>query len=266
MGINQQLCEAFLKEKFETRQWSYSAVSSFLQCPYSWYKTYILGERLGNYHSYVGTAFHEVMEDYYNYVLRGGKKLSLLRVREVMTKKLEKKLEANPYYFYWDNSVRKKMMSSIACFVPEDRVKYAERKINFKVDKYDFVGYLDLDEGAGGWHYDFKSKIGDSHYPQQYLYMYGKKMVDKTSPRGFGIIAYKEDLAVDYVSWEDSKYDVYDTVDNIIAGVKGIKEALKSGDFPQTPPADERGKTGFFCTELCRATSCPHGKKELILA
>lgn len=262
MDINEELCEKFLKEKFDTRQWSYSAVSSFLKCPYSFYDTYILGNRRGNYHAYVGTSFHEVMEDYYNYVLRGGKELPLARVREVLEIKLVEKLDANPYFFYWDASIRKKLLSSVRCFVPEDRIKYAERKIEFKVEEYNFVGYLDLDEGAGKWHYDFKSKIDDTYYPQQYLYMYGKKQVDKTSPRGFGLIAYKEDMKPDHVTWEEAKDEVYLTVDDMVDGIRRIREALRTGVFPQTQPPDKHGKVGFFCTELCQAPDCPHSKRK----
>lgn len=41
---------------------SYSQLSSFIQCPYSWYETYVLRHRSGNKYTDLGKVIHEVLE------------------------------------------------------------------------------------------------------------------------------------------------------------------------------------------------------------
>jgi CRISPR/Cas system-associated exonuclease Cas4 (RecB family) len=43
---------------------SYSSLTTFLQCPYKWYRTYILGEKASNYYLDLGIAVHKFCEEY----------------------------------------------------------------------------------------------------------------------------------------------------------------------------------------------------------
>lgn len=258
MDISQELCDKFLKQEFDTRQWSYSAVSSFNRCPYSWYKTYILKEKSENYHNYIGSCFHKAVEDFYNFYLGGGR-LERKVIIETLQKKLTVAYNNNPHVgdvpMYMDKAIRKNVINSLVWFAVNPDIKYVERKIEYKIDDYNFVGYLDLDEGAGKWHYDWKSKVNDSHHPQQNLYMYGKKLVDGVKPTGFGIIPYKQNLQTELVKY--NREDVSNTVESILEGIRGIKEALLNGDFPEKPVDLDKKGDSFFCEQLCRSESCP---------
>jgi RecB family exonuclease len=59
-----------LKKQLNTSKiWSYSRVSSFQNCTYSYYLKYIkfIPEKYQNIYSYLGNAFHDVLEKYYNH-------------------------------------------------------------------------------------------------------------------------------------------------------------------------------------------------------
>jgi len=59
-----------LKKQLNTSKiWSYSRVSSFQNCTYSYYLKYVkfIPEKYQNIYSYLGNAFHDVLEKYYNH-------------------------------------------------------------------------------------------------------------------------------------------------------------------------------------------------------
>lgn len=51
-----------LRERYLRNHYSYSAITSAGDCLHSWYRTYILGERVGNKFTSMGSVFHDVAE------------------------------------------------------------------------------------------------------------------------------------------------------------------------------------------------------------
>ena len=52
-----------LRERYNRSHYSYSAITSAEQCLHSWMRTYILGERVGNRYTALGSVFHNVAEE-----------------------------------------------------------------------------------------------------------------------------------------------------------------------------------------------------------
>ena len=246
--INKKKCDKFLEEEWDNTEWSYSRVSSFTQCPFSWYETYILGNRSSNFYAYVGTSYHEVMEDYYNFLLSGGS-IDMDVVKDTLKEKLKRKFNNNPFRNKWARSQYTKLIDSIDNFKTFDGITHVERLIKWEIDDYKFRGFIDLD--AGEHHYDWKSKWDESKYGnQQNLYLFAKEQVDGIKTKGFKIPQYKDKLSVKSVRRSQSN------IDNAISWVREtipvIKKSIQTYNFKKNP------ESKFFCTTLCGARNCEH--------
>lgn len=246
--INKKKCDKFLEEEWDNTEWSYSRVSSFTQCPFSWYETYILGNRSSNFYAYVGTSYHEVMEDYYNFLLSGGS-IDMDVVKDTLKEKLKRKFNNNPFRNRYAESQYRKLIDSIDQFKTYDGITHVERLIKWNIDDYKFRGFIDLD--AGEHHYDWKSKWDESKYGnQQNLYLFAKEQVDGIKTKGFKIPQYKNKLAVKSVRRSQSN------IDNAISWVREtipvIKKSIQTYNFKKNP------ENKFFCTTLCGARNCEH--------
>ena len=97
--VNKELCDQFLEEQWDSMVWSYSRVSSYAHCPYTWYETYVLGNRKGNFYAYAGSAYHKVMEDFYNFCKRNNWEMdktktgNLIKQLDCFEKEIRKELK-----------------------------------------------------------------------------------------------------------------------------------------------------------------------------
>jgi len=255
MVVDKYLCDKYLAERFYQDDWSVSRLTAF-NCPYSWYETYILGKREDNYHSYIGTSFHNVMEDFYNFWINSGG-LPIEEVRKTIVKKLEKKFKENPHkhliYPRMAKSIEGKIISNISSFKIYKGITAVEREIKFKVGDIPFRGFIDLD--AGLWHYDWKSRWDEKKYShQQNLYLYGKEQVDNKTMRGFMIPQYKEALEIVKIPRSQSK--INETLNWVSFRIQEIKHALEIAYF------EKKIDTKFFCETLCSSDTCKHRNKQ----
>ena len=257
--INQELAQKYLKEQFDNTVWSYSRIASFYSCPYSFYDTYILGNRRGNFHAYVGSSVHQILEDFYSYHLSGGKKLRPKKIIDTLNAKFDLLMDNNPYanevYPQVKNGVYRNVKKGLDSFIPNYFITAVERKILYSIGEYKFQAFLDFECGDYK-HGDYKSRYDDKYSTQQNLYMYAKQVDSGTIPDSYDIVEYKNGFNA--VNIRYNKGDVYLSLDWAVQGIEDIKKALMAGDFPKTPPINEsKPKDKFFCEQLCRG--CEHG-------
>lgn len=248
----QEITEKYLKESFDSTVWSYSRISSFYSCPYSFYDTYVLGNRRSNFHAFVGSAVHQILEDFYTYHLVGGKLLHHDVIRETLTSKFDTAMQSNPHHHNIYPKIRegvyRNVRNGLAAFVPDYSIVHVERKIEYKIGEFSFQAYLDYETKRKVG--DYKSRYNKTYATQQNLYMYAKKTLDGT-PLGYEIVGYKEGFKKTFVEWD--KGDVYESLDWAVQGIEDIRKALVECDFPKTPPTDEKKPNDkFFCEQLCR--------------
>jgi hypothetical protein len=258
-------------EQWKDKVWSASRVSSFKDCPYNFYNSYILKNTSDNYFAYRGSAVHQIMEDYYNDIHQY--KIPLQSLREHLVGTFEQMMENCPheavmYYTDKKGEVGKKAMNhnniswSFMSWKPLRHMRYIEREVFFKVHEYNFRAFLDFEReyerlNPSGVSEtvttigDYKSSWSKDKYTlQQYLYMYGKAEADGKKPAGTEIIEYKNGFKSVKLEYDEA----------IIRGVKGevnsiiedVKKALETDCFPKVP------KDKFFCMNLCRG--CEYGE------
>ena len=258
-------------DKWDDIEWSASRVSSFISCPYNFYGTYILKLSSDNYFAYRGSMIHDIMEEYYKYMQ--GLRISLVTMRKLLTRKFEYLMDKCPheavsYYTDKNGKVGKRAMNhknlseSLASWTPMSNVQYVEREIKFPVHGYNFRAFLDFERGYDRleptglkepitWHGDYKSSWDPKKYEfQQYLYMYGKELVDGKRPVGFEVIEYKNNFKP--VAMKYDKTTIKFVTSKAKDAIDDIKKALETECFPKNP------KDKFFCQNLCKM--CEHGQ------
>lgn len=248
MIVDKQLCEQYLAEKWDNIKWSYSRVNTYLTCPYNWYETYVLGQREGNFYAYTGSAYHKIMEDFYNFYLKGGR-LDMNVIKATLKTKLQRRFDKNPFTDRWQNSTYNKLLDSLDYFEIYEDVTQVERLIQWEIDGYIFQGYIDLDAGLN--HYDWKSKWVPNKYAiQQNLYLFAKEQVDGIITEGFKIPQYKNHLTVEEVK-RDQK-GITDAVNLMKTAIPMIKDSLEKGFFVK----DNLDRN--FCYMLCGSKTCEY--------
>lgn len=245
--IDKNLCDQFLEEKWDKTLWSYSRVTSYLTCPYNWYETYVLGIRSGNFYAYTGSAYHKIMEDFYNFWLKGGR-LDMETIKATLDIKLNRRFQRNPFSHRYEQSTYDALLNSLNYFQIFEDVTSVERLIKWEVDNYKFQGYIDLD--AGTYHYDWKSKWSDKYLFQQSLYLFAKEQVDGIITDGFKIPEYKNGLNV--VQIDRSESAINDTISMIRTTIPLIKKSLETANF-----AKDNSDKGF-CFNLCASKTCEY--------
>ena len=121
-----------------TTVWSYSRLAAFEKCPYQWYRHYVLGENGDDlFFSSFGTLCHDIIAKVYLGKCRDPLSEFLIRYPTEVTKNISN-LELTTKY----------LADAIAYFsnmpIIPGKVIATETRMNFKVDKYPFVGVVDL--------------------------------------------------------------------------------------------------------------------------
>lgn len=123
---------------------SYSQIETYLQCPYKWFVSYLLGRRVVSEAEALnlGTSVHETLEDYFNGV-KQGKHISLAEAHEL----LEFNMDSN--HIPYANEENKKMAeeqhhnmieglvegtSNLANFMKDKEVVACEKAFNLRID------------------------------------------------------------------------------------------------------------------------------------
>ena len=123
---------------------SYSQIQTFLDCPYKWFISYLLGRRVVSEAEALnlGTSVHETLEDYFNGV-KQGKHISLAEAHEL----LEFNMDSN--HIPYANEENKKMAeeqhhnmieglvegtSNLANFMKDKEVVACEKAFNLRID------------------------------------------------------------------------------------------------------------------------------------
>lgn len=122
--------------------WSYSRIKAFDDCPYRWYLKYICKKKgKPMFFSDYGSFIHELIADFY-----AGKK-SAAQVRSEYVKDFKSKVKGrapNPKIFktYFTNGLDyfKELKP------PKHKVLSVENKVEFLVNGYKFVGFIDREE------------------------------------------------------------------------------------------------------------------------
>ena len=259
------------KRKINKMVWSYSRLTAFEQCKYSFYLTYILDDSdeylsEGNFYSESGSFVHEILA-------------------KIFSGEMSVDDAAEYFVDNYDNNVcyqvRKSTMDSTfeKCanyfaeadfsWINDYEILGVEKKMNFKVGEYNFIGFIDLllrrksdnriviiDHKSSEYPFkkngELKKKSESSfndYERQMYLYahavneLYGEYPAELTwnhfkDGGQFATIPFVEDRCKAVLDW---------TVDTIHA-IENEKDWLENQDF-------------FFCHNICNfRRSCEYNE------
>ena len=248
-------------------RWSFSKLASYLQCPYSFYLTYIKDERedeVENYFSQYGSHAHRILEQWANDELpaflmadawRDGYDEAVNMPPPPFPKGMaEKYYNAAVDYFEHFNG-----------FGDEWEVLSAEKKFVIDIGGYTVSGIADLvlrNKGTGSlWVIDHKSKSQNSMKKELNLYRKQLYLYAEWCFREFGVYPekvsfnmFKEGTFVDEVFSEAA---LKETMDWFVSTIKAIETADLFEDWPTK-------YSSYFCAQICSvALSCDvyHDKK-----
>ena len=120
--------------------WSYSRITQFENCPYSFLLKYIKKtEGIRHFFSDYGTFMHLIIQKY----LTGELRKDELAVY-YLTHFYEDVAGEAPSYTVFSNYFRQGLSYLREIEVPKGKIIGVEKKINFSLSKNDFIGYIDL--------------------------------------------------------------------------------------------------------------------------
>lgn len=128
-----------------TMQWSFSRLNSFYNCPYEWFLHYIQCNKSENgFFGEYGSLIHKILEKYE----KG--ELSLFELNEYYEEHFDEDVphDAPPNKFvnirqsYYDKGID--YLDNIDLDLEKYEVLGVEKKVEFKINDKDFVGYIDL--------------------------------------------------------------------------------------------------------------------------
>lgn len=210
---------------------SYSSLTTFLQCPYKWYRTYILNERVSNYYLDLGIAVHKFCEEY----------LKKEVTPDYMYRRLYELIEKSKFF-------SNEMVEEINSIMDYNNLKYFDKifsdrnitvesfiKIPFK--QTNLVGKLDvlIEEPKKTVIIDFKTSKKykgeyNSDWKQLYLYayIYSKMKMNKhiNIPENIQVVLwYLRDntIEVEYAkpeNLEEAFYFAHNTANQILNYIK----------------------------------------------
>lgn len=235
--------------------WSFSRINAYDYCPYSWYLRYIEGESgVGSFYADNGKAVHEVLE--------------------AVTSGEISVYDAPLLYLDKFNNIQNKVKDSIMSKTFDSCIDYlsgldehtldgyeivgSELKINYKIGKYNFVGFIDLllrDSDGNLIIVDHKSadyflkkngeplagtkKLYEGYVKQLYLYSMAVKQAYGEYPTKLVFNHFKDGGKRTVVEWRQEDCDATKEW-----AIETIKKIYKDKRF------DAITKTGF-CYRLC---------------
>lgn len=126
--------------------WSFSRLNSFDTCPYEWKRNYIDCEKkANNFYAQYGSLMHEILEKYEK------EELSIFEISQFYEDNYDKYItEPAPKNKYTD--IRSSYFDKGLDYLDnidldiygDDEIIGVEKKVEFEIEKYPMVGYIDL--------------------------------------------------------------------------------------------------------------------------
>jgi len=243
---------------FDDWVWSYSRLRLFEQCPYAFAQRYLYqNEGVNNFYAEYGSLVHKVLEQWY----KGELGTNESTMASAFVRLFQKYINA-----WIDSGTRAKyFMSGLEYFnggvfaPPFSSILAVEKRLNFNVGDYRFVGVIDLvyrnPDGTvtilDHKSHNLRPRSGrkkptkydeelDSYLTQLYLYAHALRMEtgDKVSTLQFN--CFKNRILVSEAWTEDGEKHALEWAENTI---KAITECT---DFEARPDF-------FYCKNLCES-------------
>ncbi len=260
-------------------KWSFSRLNSFDICQYEWHEDYVEAKpRENSFHGAAGGFTHEVIEKYLN------KELESWDLSPYFEEHFDDKVPyAAPYNKYKD--LRQDWYDSVLDYFdnidfPLDKydVIGVEKMVEFNIDKYPFIGFIDLllrDKSDGKLVLcDHKtsiihklksgkiSKADQQHFLEfrRQQYLYSKAVIEEFGDGSvkelwWDLVRQKDWIKIpfkqsEYQEAQDWALDTIHRIENETAW--GLNpEFIKAKDEEKYPP--------FYCMNLCsQRSTCPH--------
>ncbi len=256
------------------KNWSFSRLSSFSRCPYEFYLSYIKKvDQSQNAFAQYGTFIHKLLEEYAKNELLIFELLDKYKEEFALNVTCDfppnKYVNLNKTYFDGGNEYFSKFEG-----FDEYEILDVEKEVKFKIDKYPFIGYIDLivkNKDGDIKIIDHKSK--DLSQPQKkrwadvekrrnselyeylrQLYIYAIPLIEQEDivPKYLCFNCFRKEkfikIEFDMADYEESKQWALDTINNIYAD-KDMKETYDSY---------------YFCNYICGVRHfCPKSDKFL---
>lgn len=257
------------KDKIDSMVWSHSRITSYTQCPYSFYLRYIIDDddqylSEGNYYAEVGIFVHSILEMIYN---------GELKYEDALNYFIDN-FDDNVFY-ETRQSVMDKTYEACADYFAEVDLDLTERadilgvelKIDTSIGEYKFTGYIDLllrDKESGDIY------IVD-HKSSSYPFKQDGKSVKKKDQSNFLKYKHQMYLYCKYVFEVYGKYPKW-IVWNHFKDGKFAKIPFNKAEYDEalewyknqihTIECDndfESNREFFYCTQLCNfRASCEY--------
>lgn len=120
--------------------WSYSRISSFDNCPYKFFLTYIMpSDKISLFFSGYGSFIHELLASYYR-----GERTREDIVAEYLTGFRSHVMGRAPDQKIFSNYFQQGLSHLKGITKPSQQIIGVENEVSFQVGGYPFVGYIDL--------------------------------------------------------------------------------------------------------------------------
>lgn len=259
------------KDKIDKMKWSYSRLTSFEHCKYEFYLNYILKDddkylSEGNFYAEVGSYVHEILA----MIFEG--KLTLDEASQYYVDNFDQNV-----LYKTKKSIMNKTFETCAdyfatvdfAWLKDYEILGVEKKVEFKIEEYDFVGYIDLlvrDKRDGkivvidnkSSEYPFKSngevkaKSKDSfekYKKQMYLYSYAIMEQYGEFPKEITWNHFKDGGCLATIKFSKDEYD---------QSVRWLIDTIHSIEREEEFPSNQ---DYFYCTNLCNfRSSCEYAK------
>lgn len=255
-------------------RWSYSRTTSFENCKYGYYLNYIIKDdeqypNESNYYSEVGSYVHGILEKIFKGELKkeDALKYYLDNYKKSISHKTNRSIMDKTHMILADYFANLDLN-----WVKNYDILGVELKMEFKIDDYDFIGFIDLllrDKRDGkivildhkSTDYPFKADGGikkkvehsfDKYKKQMYLYAYAVKQIYNEFPKEMTWNHFKNGGKLATIPFIQSEYE------NTIEWVRDVLTKIENEeDF-------EPNENYFYCTNLCNfRRSCEYHKKSM---
>ena len=257
------------KSQINKMVWSYSRLTAFHHCKYEFYLQYIIAnddEYLSesNYYAEVGIYVHDILAQIFD------KKLSVEDAPQYYVDNFDDNVLYKTRKSIMDNTFEKCANYFAECefeWLKNYEILGVEKHINFKVDKYNFTGFIDLllrdkkdgkivifDHKSGEYPFkkngEVKVKLKDSfedYSRQMYLYAHAVNSVYGEFPKEMTWNYFKDKGQLATIQFKKADYDkTLDWAVDTIHEIESEKNWTENQDF-------------FYCHNLCNfRSSCEY--------
>lgn len=266
------------KDVLDQMTFSFSRLTTYERCPYCFYLTYIKKvDKNQNAFAEYGTFCHELLEKYFKNEL-----MIFELLNEYNDKFTQNVIHDFPPNKYVDLacSYFKQGQDYFTNFdgLPQYKIIDAERKVEFNIDKYPFIGYIDLiveNKDRDIEIVDHKSKDLSKVQKKRWndieirrttelyeylrqLYIYSIPIIEqeKITPKYLNFNCFRKPSKSRKVNWIQIPFDIDDYNESKKWAYNIIKDIYKDEDMNKTYNND------WFCNQLCSVKEyCPKSNR-----